>query len=126
MFPAEGFLPGWFLKAPLSFDPTAGAFYDSRTRDSTKLARIGNEGRGTATTIISLSAALALSQAHAPREVQKVMSFTDNRQDAALQAGHYNDFVNTVLIRAAIFQAVLKNGVLDYLSYPSFTGATLK
>lgn len=112
--PAEGFLPGWFLKAPLLFDPTAGAFYDSRTRDSTKLARIGNEGRGTATTIISLSAVLALSQARAPREVQKVMSFTDNRQDAALQAGHYNDFVNTVLIRAAIYQAVAKNGSLDF------------
>ncbi len=112
--PAEGFLPGWFLKAPLLFDPTSGAFYDSRTRDSTKLARIGNEGRGTATTIISLSAALALSQANAPREVQKVMSFTDNRQDAALQAGHYNDFVNTVLIRSAIFHAVSKSGALDY------------
>jgi superfamily II DNA/RNA helicase/very-short-patch-repair endonuclease len=112
--PAEGFLPGWFLKAPLLFDPTSGAFYDSRTRDATKLARIGNEGRGTATTIISLSAALALSQSHAPREVQKVMSFTDNRQDAALQAGHYNDFVNTVLIRSAIYHAVSKNSPLDY------------
>ena len=112
--PAEGFLAGWFLKAPLLFDPTAGAFYDSRTRDATKLARIGNEGRGTATTLLSLSAALALAQAKAPREVQKVMSFTDNRQDAALQAGHYNDFVNTVLIRSAIYHAVSKNGPLDY------------
>jgi very-short-patch-repair endonuclease len=112
--PDEGFLPGWFLKAPLLFDPSAGAFYDSKTRDSTKLARIGNEGRSTATTIISLSASMALDQAGALPEVQKVMSFTDNRQDAALQAGHYNDFVNTALIRSAIYHAVAGNEVLDY------------
>lgn len=112
--PETGFYAGWFLKAPLLFDPSAGAFYDSRTRDSTKLARIGNEGRGTATTILSLSASLALAKVSAPRDVQKVMSFTDNRQDAALQAGHYNDFVNTVLIRSAIYHAVAKNGSLDY------------
>ncbi len=122
---AEGYLSGWFLKAPLLFDPTSGAFYDSRTRDNTKLARIGNEGRSTATTIISLSSVLALARLKAPSEVQKVMSFTDNRQDAALQAGHYNDFINTVMIRAAIYHAVRKNGELDYSNIAQEVAAAL-
>jgi hypothetical protein len=26
-------------------------------------------------------------------EARKLLSFTDNRQDASLQAGHFNDFV---------------------------------
>ena len=44
------------------------------------------------------------------------MSFTDNRQDAALQAGHFNDFVQVVRLRAGIRRALeaAPNGVLDY------------
>ena len=34
------------------------------------------------------------------------MSFTDNRQDAALQAGHTNDFVQTVLVRSGLVRAL--------------------
>ena len=33
---------------------------------------------------------------------QKLMSFTDNRQDASLQAGHFNDFIQVVHLRSAI------------------------
>jgi len=38
------------------------------------------------------------------------MSFTDNRQDAALQAGHFNDFVQVVQLRSAIYKAVREAG----------------
>ena len=41
-----------------------------------------------------------------PREESKVLSFTDNRQDASLQAGHLNDFVQVAQLRAAIVQAM--------------------
>lgn len=34
------------------------------------------------------------------------MSFTDNRQDASLQAGHLNDFVQVVLLRGALVSAI--------------------
>jgi len=45
---------------------------------------------------------------------QKVMSFTDNRQDAALQAGHFNDFMSIIRIRSAINSALEVNQELDF------------
>ena len=43
-------------------------------------------------------------------EAQKLLSFTDNRQDASLQAGHFNDFIEVGLLRGAIYQAVKEAG----------------
>lgn len=34
-----------------------------------------------------------------PREAQKLLTFVDNRQDASLQAGHFNDFVQVTHLR---------------------------
>ena len=92
----------WFMPAKLLFDPTAGVFYDAKSSEGTKLMRLGNEGRSTATTTLSLAAIKALSAADVPIKEQKLLSFTDNRQDASLQAGHYNDFVSIGRIRSAI------------------------
>ena len=39
-------------------------------------------------------------------EKRKLLGFTDNRQDAALQAGHFNDFNFVSLLRAATLAAV--------------------
>jgi hypothetical protein len=39
-----------------------------------------------------------------------LLSFTDNRQDASLQAGHFNDFIEMVLLRSAIYKAVEQAG----------------
>jgi very-short-patch-repair endonuclease len=39
------------------------------------------------------------------RKARKLLSFTDNRQDASLQAGHFNDFVEVGLLRAALYRA---------------------
>ena len=44
------------------------------------------------------------------REKCKLLSFTDNRQDAALQAGHFNDFLFVSLLRAATLAAVCRAG----------------
>ncbi|MDP9485383.1 MAG: DUF1998 domain-containing protein, partial [Actinomycetota bacterium] len=38
-------------------------------------------------------------------EAHKILSFTDNRQDASLQAGHFNDFVEIGLLRSALYRA---------------------
>src|SRR5581483_7893896 len=35
-----------------------------------------------------------------------LLGFTDNRQDAALQSGHFNDFLNVLLLRAGLLLAV--------------------
>jgi hypothetical protein len=39
-------------------------------------------------------------------DAAKLLSFTDNRQDASLQAGHFNDFVEISLLRSALSKAV--------------------
>lgn len=110
---------GWFMRcAPkgLLFDPTAGLFFDGNTNERTKLTTLGNEGRSTSTTITSF---LVLREMHArgfPLKDQKLLSFTDNRQDAALQAGHFNDFIRVVRVRAAIARALVAapGQTLDY------------
>jgi superfamily II DNA or RNA helicase len=97
---------GWFMRAPLLFDPTSGTFFDTRTSESTKLAKVGSEGRSTSTTITTFSILNQLDKAGYNPKDQKLLSFTDNRQDAALQSGHFNDFVQTVKLRGAIFNAL--------------------
>jgi len=42
-------------------------------------------------------------------KARKLLSFTDNRQDASLQAGHFNDFVEIALLRSALYRAVKSN-----------------
>ena len=39
-------------------------------------------------------------------KARKLLSFTDNRQDASLQAGHFNDFVEVTMLRSALWRAV--------------------
>lgn len=105
---------GWFIKAPLPIDPTSGVFWGGKTSEGTKLTKLGIEGRSTATTILSFSTINALAKQGLDINEQKLLSFTDNRQDAALQAGHFNDFYKVALIRSAIYHAIKNYGQLDY------------
>jgi superfamily II DNA/RNA helicase len=101
---------GYFLAAKLKIDPTAGVIHDdSRVGEYTKLMKLGNEGRSTATTVISYSIIDALHRQGVKVKDQKLLSFTDNRQDASLQAGHFNDFLATVRLRSAMYKALLAN-----------------
>jgi len=109
-------LTGWFMESPLLFDPTSGQFFNAQTSEGTKLTRLGSEGRSTSTTITAFSILSRLAEhGYDPRD-QKLLSFTDNRQDAALQSGHFNDFIKVVLLRSAIRQAVdaIPDGALTY------------
>ena len=107
---------GWFMPAPLLFDPTGGVFFDGRTNEGTKLTRLGSEGRSTSTTITAFSTLNRLRDGGYSARDQKLLSFTDSRQDAALQAGHFNDFVQVVRLRAGICKAleIAPRGSLDY------------
>ena len=40
----------------------------------------------------------------------KLLSFTDNRQDASLQAEHFNDFAQVALLRSALHKATKDKG----------------
>ena len=103
-------LKGYFISAKLRVDPTAGVVYeDVKTNENTKLMKIGSEGRSTATTIISFSVVDSLVQQGINLQDQKLLSFTDNRQDASLQAGHFNDFLATARLRSALYHTLLKN-----------------
>ena len=97
---------GWFMKAPLLFDPTGEVFFDTKTNEGTKLTKLGSEGRSTSTTITAFSILKQLNESGYHPQDQKLLSFTDNRQDAALQAGHFNDFVQVVRLRAGIHKAL--------------------
>ncbi|NVN97150.1 DEAD/DEAH box helicase, partial [Candidatus Nomurabacteria bacterium] len=77
----------WFMPAPLIYDPTCGLiFQEPKLSEKTKLISLGNEGRSTSTTLITLQTLLALYKHGKVIKEQKLMSFTDNRQDASLQA----------------------------------------
>ncbi|MBD0403239.1 DEAD/DEAH box helicase [Flammeovirga sp. EKP202] len=104
---------GLFIPTHFTFDPTCDVMYEGQATERTKLSGIGNEGRSSATTIISYSILEALVNEKIPLQDQKVLSFTDNRQDASLQAGHFNHFYTLGQLRSAIYSAVDKYGLID-------------
>lgn len=101
-----------YVAAPFRFCLCCGVSYGGarQSSDFAKLSSLSSEGRSTATTILSLSAVRALKLSTLPKRAQKLLSFTDNRQDAALQAGHFNDFVEIGVLRAALLSAVRRAG----------------
>ncbi len=100
-----------FIPAPFRFCPNCGIAYGSRqSSDFGKLSTLSSEGRSTATTLLSLSTIRALRADDLPDHAKKLLSFTDNRQDASLQAGHFNDFVEIGTLRSALFHAVQRAG----------------
>lgn len=108
-------LPCWFVPKPFMLCLACGEAYTRRDRnDWRKLSALSSEGRSTATTLLTLTTVGAMRNTDLAREAQKVLSFTDNRQDASLQAGHFNDFVQVALIRAALHRALTQHGELRF------------
>ncbi len=103
----EAGIDAHFIPAPFRFCLRCGVSYGSRIiSDFTKLGQLGSEGRSTATTVLGMSAVRGLkADADLTDEARKLLSFSDNRQDASLQAGHFNDFVEVGLLRAALYRA---------------------
>ena len=102
----------WWIDTPFRFCLSCGVSYAGRLgRDYSRLATLGSDGRSTATTIMSIAALQYLrSSDDLPASAKKLLSFTDNRQDASLQAGHFNDFVQVTLLRAALYRAASDAG----------------
>jgi len=98
----------WFVPVPFLTCLRCGEVYTRRQRtDFGKLARLSSEGRSTATTLLTLATVGQMRvAADLDPAARKLLSFTDNRQDASLQAGHFNDFVRVAILRAAIAQAL--------------------
>ncbi len=93
----------WFIPKPFLTCLNCGIVYDKKPNEYTKLARLSSEGRSTSTTLLCLSSVTRLKETQAiSADSAKILSFTDNRQDASLQAGHFNDFVQTSFLRASL------------------------
>ncbi|MGY3802677.1 DEAD/DEAH box helicase [Pigmentibacter ruber] len=101
-------LPAFFFKRPFRFCLECGEYYtNTRSKDFQRLATLGTEGRSTSTSVLALSVIQSLKKADSlDTPEKKLMSFTDNRQDASLQVGHFNDFIETVQMRRALWQAL--------------------
>ena len=97
------FLPGKFRLCLRCGDTQGGA-----ARDRTRLASLSAEGRSSATTVLVASALRWMHGDGSGLDVhtRKLLGFTDNRQDAALQAGHFNDFLFVSLVRAGFLGAL--------------------
>ncbi|MCT7981344.1 DEAD/DEAH box helicase [Laspinema olomoucense] len=111
--------PVWFIPRPFLFCLNCGIVHDRRGNEFAKLSRLSSEGRSTATTLLCLSAVslLKANPTIAPGAA-KILSFTDNRQDASLQAGHFNDFIQTSLLRSALHGALQQHQRLTYANLP--------
>lgn len=108
---SESGIPAWFFAGKYRFCPECGHQPASGAREINKLAGLSAEGRSSATTLI-VSTILAWMEQDGSLDphTRKLLGFTDNRQDAALQAGHFNDFIFVSLLRGAILRAVREAG----------------
>ena len=109
----DGGVDAHWIQAPFRFCLNCGVAYDFHLgSDFTKLGSLGTEGRSSATTILSTSAIRQLRTAEdLPETAKKLLCFTDNRQDASLQAGHFNDFIEIGLLRSGLLRAISDAGV---------------
>jgi len=107
-----GGVQGWFQPERFRFCAACGETTGGRGSDTYRLAGLTAEGRSSATTIIIASILKWMhDQNNSIDELKrKILGFTDNRQDGALQAGHFNDFVFVSLLRAAMISALRKAG----------------
>lgn len=102
----------WFIPGKFGFCPCCLDQPHPSMRERSKLAGLSGEGRSSATTHL-VSTALEWMNCDAsgvPAEKRKLLGFTDNRQDAALQSGHFNDYLFVSLLRGAILRAVIDAG----------------
>ena len=118
-YETEGSSMGAFVPVSFRFCLHCGVTYAPTAKsDIGKLSTLGFEGRSTSTTMLVLTILRHLADQHGEDQVpRKLLDFTDNRQDASLQAGHFNDFVQVALLRSGLYKAIESAGPagLDYL-----------
>lgn len=96
------------LRCKVSYEQTRG-------NDFAKLASLDAEGRSSAVSVVSTSIVRSLKElptADLDAAARKLLTFVDNRQDASLQAGHFNDFVQVTQIRGALYRALADGPLL--------------
>ncbi|WP_262402421.1 DEAD/DEAH box helicase [Actinomadura sp. CNU-125] len=103
-----------YVPTPFGFCLGCGVSYEqARGNDFGKLARLDQEGRSSAVSVISGSVVHSLREMpedELPERARKLLTFVDNRQDASLQAGHFNDFAQVAQLRGALYRAAAEAG----------------
>lgn len=112
MQPREDAIKMWWQASPFSLCLACGEFYTAREREFAKLASLSSEARSSATSMLAVSLLRHAARTGAARD--KLLTFTDNRQDASLQAGHFNDFVRVGLLRCALYATLREKGELTF------------
>ena len=102
----------WFIPGKFAFCLCCQDEPNQSMRERSKLAGLSGEGRSSATTLLVSSALEWMNKPESgvPDTKRKLLGFTDNRQDAALQSGHFNDFLFVSLLRGAILRAICDAG----------------
>ena len=106
-----------YLPSPFRFCLRCRTSYEqARGSDFAKLAKLSAEGRSSAMSLITASVVRTLrATADLDARARKLLAFVDNRQDASLQAGHFNNFVQVTQLRGALYRALTKadDGLTD-------------
>ena len=105
----QGCISAALIKGNFLFCLNSGcgiAYKRNQRAERGKLNTLGIDNRSTATTILAVKSLIELqSDSSLSQQARKLLSFTDNRQDASLQAGHFNDFTQVALLRSALYKA---------------------
>ena len=100
-----------YVPSPFRFCLRCRTSYEqARGSDFAKLAKLSAEGRSSAMSLITASVVRTLRtwEGDLDDKARKLLAFVDNRQDASLQAGHFNDFVQVTQLRGALYRALEK------------------
>ncbi|NKC14495.1 MAG: DEAD/DEAH box helicase [Gammaproteobacteria bacterium] len=104
----------WFIPGKFRFCLRCGYIHEAYGRDVNRLSSLSGEGRSSATTMLTLALLRQLFAEALPEQSlpgpRKMLGFSDNRQDAALQAGHFNDLIFLLTLRSALIAAMRANG----------------
>lgn len=104
----------WFIPGKFRFCLGCGQQHEAQGRDINRLSSLSGEGRASATTVITLSLLRLLFKEQPPGgglpDPRKLLGFTDNRQDAALQSGHFNDLIFLLILRSGLLRALALSG----------------
>lgn len=124
----------FFTRGSFRFCVNCAADFPGQGRDANRISPLSMEGRSSATTVMMIEALQAF-QRQIPEEADdqkraelqktaKILGFTDNRQDAALQSGFFNDFTQTAVLRAGLLRALATSG--EEMSESKLVPAMLK
>ncbi len=98
----------WVIRGDMRLCVNCGERYQTQANIHNLLIGLSGEGRSTASTTLTLLTLRQMFQDGLAPDKRKLLGFSDNRQDAALQAGHFNDFVKNLTIRSCLTAVLLQ------------------